>query len=619
MTSSTLAKVEEKRIAKSQDQSKYKSLKAEVQKLVRQDKRAYTESLCEDIENGMKTGNSRKLYGIVKKVTGKFQPKLNMIKSASGENIVDPDKIADRWREYTEGLYSETGTTPAHIPSYEKEPPPLKSEVEKAMNDLNTNKAPGPDGIPIELLKAGGPETLNAMHQICTGIWETGDWPEEWVSSTFIPIPKKGDLSQCTNYRTISLVSHASKVLLKIILNRIQAKTEQEIAPEQAGFRPGRGTREQITNLRIIMAKLKEHNQPLYMCFIDFQKAFDSVRHEQLWWTMLDMGYPPHLVSLLSKLYKGQKAAVRIAGVVSDWFKIGKGVRQGCVLSPTLFNIVSEMVMRKALENFRGGILIGGRRISNLRYADDIVLLASSVQELQELLDRITTAGLEYNLHMNVDKTKVMSLDGEPLRITINGAPLEQVKKFPYLGSTIAEDATCSEDIRRRIGMGNAVLTGLKSLWQSHTLSIDSKIKLCKALAWSVATYGCESWIIRQEESKKIQAFEMKMLRKVLRIPWTARRTNESILQDTGYKRVLLGNIKKRKLTYLGHIMRKQGDNLEKTIIQGAVPGKRGRGRPRKTWIDDATEWTGMGLEQMMKATSDRIKWRRIVYTAANP
>src|ERR1700761_6144633 len=151
------------------------------------------------------------------------------------------------------------------------------------------------------------------------------------------PIPKKGDLAKCTNYRTISLVSHASKVLLKVILSRIQHTTKQELPDEQAGFRPGRGTRDQITNLRVLMAKLLEHNQPLYMCFIDFQKAFDSVQHEKLWWAMLDMGYPPHLVNLLANLYKSQRASVRIAGVMSEWFSIRKGVRQGFVLSPYLF------------------------------------------------------------------------------------------------------------------------------------------------------------------------------------------------------------------------------------------------------------------------------------------
>src|SRR6201996_6044320 len=121
--------------------------------------------------------------------------------------------------------------------------------------------------------------------------------------------------------------------------------------------------------LRVPMAKLREHNQPLYMCFIDFQKAFDSVQHKELWWAMLDMGYPPHLVNLLANLYKSQRASVRIAVVMSEWFSIRKGVRQWCVLSPYLFNIVSETVMRKALENFQGGISIGGRKISNLCYA----------------------------------------------------------------------------------------------------------------------------------------------------------------------------------------------------------------------------------------------------------
>src|SRR5687768_13392938 len=180
------------------------------------------------------------------------------------------------------------------------------------------------------------------------------------------------------------------------------------------------------------------------------------------------------------KLYQGQKAAVRVAGVVSDWFKIGKGVRQGCVLSPHLFNIVSEIFMKKALESFKGGIIIGGRKISNLRYADDIVLLASTMQELQELIDRITAVGKEYNLHINTNKTKVMSLDGEHMNISANGTQLEQVRKFPYLGSVMTDDAKCSADIRHRLSLGNAVLTGMKSIWQSHALSVDSKVRLAK-------------------------------------------------------------------------------------------------------------------------------------------
>jgi len=234
-------------------------------------------------------------------------------------------------------------------------------------------------------------------------------------------------------------------------------------------------------------------------------------------------------------------------------------------------------------------------------------------------VNRIKTAGTEYNLLINTSKTKVMSLDGKKATITVDGIELEQVNKFPYLGALISDDATCSADIRQRIALGNAVLAGLKSLWRSHALSLSTKLKLCKTLAWPVTTYGCESWTLRQTEIKKLEAYEMKMIRKVLRIPRTAQRTNESVLQEAGYHRQFLGTIKQRKLKYLGHVMRKEGENLEKTVIQGSVPGKRERGRPKKAWLDDATEWTGMGLQEMLKMIGQRMKWKKIIQNAANP
>ena len=230
----------------------------------------------------------------------------------------------------------------------------------------------------------------------------------------FIPLPKKGDLLYCENYRTIALVSHASKILRRVILERIQAKLDNELAPEQAGFRPKRGTRDQITNLRIIMEKANERKQPLYFCFIDFTKAFDMVQHGQLCLTKLDMGFPPQLVQLLRNLYKQQRAAVRTDNITSDWFRVKKGVRQGCNISPCLFNILAEQVMRKALDGFTGGFRIGGRVISNLRYADDILLIATSPEELQELVSRVEAAADEYSLRINASKTEVMTNTGGP-------------------------------------------------------------------------------------------------------------------------------------------------------------------------------------------------------------
>ena len=183
-------------------------------------------------------------------------------------------------------------------------------------------------------------------------------------------------------------------------------------------------------NLKILIHKAREHQQPLYMCFVDFKKAFDSISHDKLWVTMMDMGYPLHLIDLLAKLYRKQRAKVKVAGTLSEWFSVKKGVRQGSVLSPYLFNILTEMVMRETLDRFQGGVQIGGRMITNLRYTDDIILLATSEAERQ-LVDRLDRVSRKYSLLINVDKTKVMASDGIACRILIQNELLEQMHTVP--------------------------------------------------------------------------------------------------------------------------------------------------------------------------------------------
>ena len=223
-------------------------------------------------------------------------------------------------------------------------------------------------------------------------------------------------------------VSHASKILLRVILDCMQLQLEREIAPEQAGFRPKRGTCDQVTNLRFIQEKARERNQPLHLCFIDYTKAFDMVRHAQLWLTMLDMGFPISLgsVRLLRNLYKQQQVAIRTANTMSSWFRVRNGIRQGCNISPRLFNILAEQEMRKPLQGFAGGFRIGGKVISILRYADDIVLLATSPEELQKLVSRVERAAKEYNM-INAAKTKVLTNTDEVIVIKVAGGRLEQV------------------------------------------------------------------------------------------------------------------------------------------------------------------------------------------------
>ena len=156
---------------------------------------------------------------------------------------------------------------------------------------LKNDKATGCDDISVEMLKASGDLGISLLHKLIVKIWQTGEWSEDWRRAVLIPIPKTGELQQCSNHRTISLISHASKVMLTIIVKIIERKLEAESNVVQAGFRQGRGTRDHIFNLRMIIQKYREFNQPLFTCFVDYTKAFDSVKHQQLWTAELKEKY----------------------------------------------------------------------------------------------------------------------------------------------------------------------------------------------------------------------------------------------------------------------------------------------------------------------------------------
>jgi len=166
--------------------------------------------------------------------------------------------------------------------TFEYEPTVTVDEVRKAMHDIKTKKVPGCDNVPVELLQASGDEGVKALTILCQKIWKTGAWPKDWKKSVYIPIPKKGNATDCADYRTIALISHASKILLKIIQSRMEQTVQRELPDVQAGFRKGRGTRDQIANLRWIWERAKEYNQNIYVCFIDYSKAFDCVDHDIL-------------------------------------------------------------------------------------------------------------------------------------------------------------------------------------------------------------------------------------------------------------------------------------------------------------------------------------------------
>ena len=201
------------------------------------------------------------------------------------------------------------------------------------------------------------------------------------------------------------------------------------------------------------------------------------------------------------------------------------------------------MAMRETLDEFQGGLQIGGWMIMNLRYADEIVPLATSGAELQELVDRLDWASRKYSLLINVD-------NGTACRKLIQNEQLEQVNTFPYLESLFTEDGECIMEFCTRLNRGQAIGASLQKIWKSHSLSISTKIQLMKALVWPVASYGRESWTLRKKWRNMSWRLEMKGLRKILRVSRRAGKTNEWVLNKSWSKRELLDSVKARKLAY---------------------------------------------------------------------
>ena len=494
----------------------------------------------------------------------------------------------------------------------------MEAEVEWAITQISDNKAPGADEIPIELIKAAGEGITKEITTLCNLIWEKEEWPKEWGKSIFIPIFKKGDARECENYRTIALISHTSKILLKIIHKRMESMIERELPKSQAGFRKRRGTRDHIANLRWILERQREYGQEVHLCFIDYSKAFDCVNHDLMWKTLREMGIPMHLITLLKNLYSNQIAVVRTEHGETTSFQIKKGVRQGCILSPYLFILYAERIMRKAgFDDEAEGVRIAGKTVNNLRYADDTTLLAGKKEVLKNNIRKLRLESEKAGLFFNIKKTKIMTTESWR-SFEVDGEEIEVVSSFCFLGATIAREGGCEREIRRRITLGKGAMQGLEKIWKDKSVSLETKTRIVKAMIIPVVLYGCEAWTKTKALEKKIEACEMWIWRRMLRVAWTEKRTNEHILEEIGHLRgdmTLRQRAARQKLMYFGHVMR--ADGLEKEMMLACGEGRRGRGRPRKRWMEEIHETMNMNLPELREATRDRNTWRRLTMTVA--
>ena len=267
-------------------------------------------------------------------------------------------------------------------------------------------------------------------------------------------------------------------------------------------------------------------------------------------------------------------------GSIGEWFGATVGVRQGCLLSLTLFNIFLEWIMSDALEEHDGKVSIGSRNITNLRFADEIDALAEEKQGLEALVESSDKTCTRYKLKISAEKAKLMtkSANGIQREIKVKGQKLDTVTSLKYLGAVVSDDGS-EPEVLSRIAQATAALTKLKPIWRDNNIFLGSKVKLMRSLVITIFLYACESWTLTAELEKRTQAFEMRYYRRLLNISYKDPRSS----------------------------------GLAKTILQGTVKGKRKRGRQKKRWEDNIKEWTGMDFASSTRAVENRSKWKGIV------
>ncbi|XP_073670211.1 uncharacterized protein [Paramisgurnus dabryanus] len=514
----------------------YQQADREVKRLLRSDKRAFMDDLASQAEEAASKGEQGKVYKITKVICGKYCGTKDIpITDKNGRLLTSETEIDARWAEhFSEVLNRPPPTSKADIKEAEHDldintAPPEKEEIVATIMSLKNRKAPGHDKLNAELFKADPELAAKMLLPLFTAIWKERQIPTDWSEAIIVKIPKKGTLSNCNNWRGITLLSIPSKILAKIIIQRLSDAVDQHLRKEQAGFRKGRGCTDQIFVLRNIIEQCTEWQRQLYINFVDFEKAFDSVHRDSLWRILRAYGIPQDIVLLIQSFYNNFTCKV----VNSDHrFHVKTGVRQGCVMSAFLFNIAIDWVMRRTTEKQTSGLRWTlSYTLEDLDFADDLALISHTHQHIQEKTYRINTYAEQIGLRINLQKTEVMILNiPNPLPVQVNGKNLPMTTEFTYLGSIVRYDGGADIDIKNLLGKARNALRMLNSVWRSKQYSIKTKLKLYQSCVLSTHLYGSECWRITDSDLNKLSVFHTKKLRRIMRIFWPNTISNEQLL-----------------------------------------------------------------------------------------
>ncbi len=604
------------------DTTAWHQLQGEVSAAFDSDKAAHLDTQLAQLEladSKRELGNTWKLIREIADDKPKASP--DKVRCMDGSLPDDIEGLLKEWRNYFSQLLNNRSvhTSPANHPAPSNDNRAIKTtkmtrgEVDQAIKDLKRNKSPGPDyAMTAEVLKDGGHFIVEQLHTICQLVFDQRRAPKQWTSSMIVPLPKKGNLQQMTNYRGICLMSIAAKVYNRILLNRIRGPIDKLLRKNQAGFRTGRSCIQQIHILRRIMDGADSEKLPIFITFIDFKKAFDSIDRPMMFAILRHYGIPEKIVEGIRVLYDKCSTQVFLKGQLSESFNVTTGVLQGDVLAPFLFIIVIDYISSQSAGDFgylthkgsnpssddSGRVMRSTTRVNNpsrkmndLAFADDIALLENdadrSQQQLTILCDNAKKVGLEINASKTEQMRRNETTSPPAPQLTVDGKPIAIVDEFKYLGSYMS---STEKDIQSRIGQAWGAFNKLKTILTSKKPKPDIhfKIRLFNAACVSILLYGCESWILTQTLKNKLDIFA----RKIYRIMLGIRQKDDHITNGELYRRVqqrpISDHVQHRQLKFVGHILRMPETEPVRTyaLYESKIKDKREVGRPKTTYTD---------------------------------
>ena len=609
------------------------------------------------IQNHADKKRSKEFYAGLKSIFGPVQCTTAPIRNRDGMLLTDKEDILKQWTLHFSTLLNRTSeVTDEALESIQQRPmiteldaPPNAAEADAAIKQLQTGKAPGPDGIPAEVFKVSGETLITHLTRMFQVFWANGQLPQDLRDANIIHLYKnKGDRSSCDNHRGISLLSIAGKILARIMLNRITKHILDDVVSEsQCGFRKQRGTVDMVFAIRQLQVKCVEQHQDLHLLFIDLTKAFDTVNRAALWAILSKLGCPPRFVQIIRSFHDGMFCRVIENGEASDPFPVSNGVKQGCVLAPTLFSLLFAQMLSAALSQTEAGVKIHYRTdgdVFNLRrlksytkvtraivqdflFADDCALAAHSEVDLQELADCFATAAKSFGLTVSIKKTEVLrqlapNTARPPPNITMDGNALKNVDTFKYLGSCINSAANLDDEALCRISRASQAFGRLHTrVWHERGISIKTKLSVYRAVVLPSLLYGCETWTCYRRHTKKLDQFHLRCLRKVLRVSWKDQLPNQEILRRTELTGIE-AMLNQAQLRWSGHVTRMDDSRLPKQLFHAELStGKQHKGGQKKRYKDvlkSTLKAYNIPVNEWQALAQDRPAWRAAIRKGTN-